>query len=295
MNKISFFLMTQKGYLVLNEFINKFGAEKLSYVVSYKDENLERDFYYDIEELCNIYNIQFFNKNNLDYVQKKEKYKIVIGWKWIIKESHNLIVLHDSILPKYRGFSPLVNMLINGEKKLGVTALRASSEYDKGNILMQKSVEIFYPIKIQNAIDIISKLYIDVVFGIYDKHQSNTLSYIKQDESLASYSLWRDENDYRINWHQEAETIRRFIHAVGYPYAGAYALANNIKVRIYDVDVENDVQIVNRHQHIGKIIFMKNNFPVIVCEEGLLKIQEIISDETQKSLLGKISFRTRFR
>ena len=41
----------------------------------------------------------------------------------MIKNSENLIVFHDSLLPKYRGFAPLVSQLINGEEYLGVTAI----------------------------------------------------------------------------------------------------------------------------------------------------------------------------
>ena len=49
-------------------------------------------------------------------------------------------------MPKYRGFAPLVNSLVNGEKIIGVTALFASEEYDNGDIIMQSSVDITYPI-----------------------------------------------------------------------------------------------------------------------------------------------------
>jgi methionyl-tRNA formyltransferase len=52
-------------------------------------------------------------------------FNIAISWRWMLKVS-NLIVIHDSLLPKYRGFSPLVNMLINGEDTLGVTVLFAT-------------------------------------------------------------------------------------------------------------------------------------------------------------------------
>ena len=76
----------------------------------------------------------------LEFENKFLGFKFAIGWKWIIDNTSQLIVLHDSLLPKYRGFSPLVNSLINGDTLTGVTALFASSEYDKGEIIEQAQI-----------------------------------------------------------------------------------------------------------------------------------------------------------
>jgi methionyl-tRNA formyltransferase len=53
--------------------------------------------------------------------------------------------MHDSLLPKYRGFAPLPNALINGEREVGVTALFASEEYDMGDIVCQRRLAVEYP------------------------------------------------------------------------------------------------------------------------------------------------------
>ena len=86
-------------------------------------------------------------------------YQLAIGWRWLISGTENLIVLHDSLLPKYRGFAPLVNSLINGEQEIGVTAIWAGPEFDAGEIIFQEKAGICYPIKIQEAIEIVSGLY----------------------------------------------------------------------------------------------------------------------------------------
>ena len=53
-----------------------------------------------------------------------------------------------------------------------------------------------------------------------------------QEEEKATYSLWRNEDDYLIDWNNTSKQIKRFIDAVGSPYKSASSYINNKKVRI---------------------------------------------------------------
>ena len=184
-------------------------------------------------------------------------------------------------------------MLINCERMIGVTALMADKEYDKGNILAQELVKIDYPMKICEAIDRLIPLYIKLVADIYKLVKNGTLRGIKQEEKLATYSLWRDEEDYFINWYEDAGDIARFCDAVGYPYKGAMTYINGEAYRVLDVELHPDVFVENRVNNIGKIIFMQDECPVVICGSGLLKILNFIqegSSDMNKTLL----FRSRF-
>lgn len=293
--KIGFYILGKKGYIVLNEFLKTFGSGAAAFVIAARDTGVEDDYFQQIMELCSVNSICFYERTNSSITELPlANYVYAIGWRWIINESNNLIVFHDSPLPKYRGFAPLVNMLINGEKQLAVTALFADADYDKGRIIRHAKTQISYPIKISTAIDKIIPLYNDLVIQIsVDIEQGKNLTSISQDESLASYSLWRDDNDYFINWTNKAEEIQRFIYAVGPPYKGAAAYVNNILVRILDAELVGDVVIEGREDSIGKNIFMEAGQPIVVCGQGLLKITKINIDDGV-SLIGKISFRSRF-
>lgn len=181
-------------------------------MVSSEDKNIQKDFFDEIKEIAQKEKIKFFNRfEDITPIEKGfSGYKFAIGWRWLIKDERNLIVFHDSLLPKYRGFAPLVNYLINNENLGGVTALFASSEYDKGDIIAQKSFEINYPIKINEAIEKIEPLYFELVDEIFTKIKScEQLNSKKQDESKASYSLWLDNEDYFIDWSWSADKIKR--------------------------------------------------------------------------------------
>jgi len=295
--KVGFYLMTAKGYFVLKNFLEKHGAKYIEYVVSCRDKNLVKDFYDEIRTICMENKIKFYDyKSEKDAVEVYENqlkiYRFAISWRWMIKNSEKLIVLHDSILPRYRGFAPLVNALINGEKEIGVTAILASEEYDRGDILMQKKIPVNYPIKIAVAIEKVSLLYSDIVNELYETIKNGIeLRGTKQDDLFATYSPWLDDNDYFIDWTWEAQKIKRFVDAVGYPYDGAKSFVNGEIVRIEEVEVEEDVVVEDRQRHIGKVLFMKNGHPVVVCGRGLVRITDMRDLNGNKITLP---FRSRF-
>ena len=121
MNKIAFYIMNSKGFYVFKNFIDKFGSSSVAYVVSSEDKNIQKDFFDEIKELVRKEKIKFFNRfENIAPIEKEFcGYKFAIGWRWLIKDERNLIVFHDSLLPKYRGFAPLVNCLVNNENRGG--------------------------------------------------------------------------------------------------------------------------------------------------------------------------------
>lgn len=288
---ITLYLATEKGYNVLKCLIYFKKSSFIKCVIIGTDKNVIKDFSQEIKELCLDNEINFFFNDLPNEIITE--YSLAISWRRLIKSNKSkLIVLHDSLLPKYRGFAPLVNQLINGDKLIGVTALFASDEYDRGDIILQSTILIDYPIKINEAIKLISKCYEKIVLEIVENLlNGNPIQYIKQNEFDATYSLWRDNDDYQINWNQSSEKIKRFIDAVGFPYNGSTSILNGEVVRIFDADIIDDVKIINRD--IGKIIFMKGHFPIVVCGEGLLLLKDI-KDKEGKSLLPLKKFRLRF-
>ena len=288
-NCITIYLMTIKGFQVLDYLINNNKIHLIKNVIIGKDEHLINDFSREIEDLCYLNNVQFYYKGNSF---EEGSYSIAISWRWIIKTKSQLIVFHDSLLPKYRGFAPLVNALINFESKIGVTALYATENYDEGDIIDQEMIPVKYPITIKNAIDLITPLYSKICFKILNNLElNNKLITIKQNHKNASYSLWRDEEDYHIDWSMDSKNIEQFILSLGYPYKGAYSLIGDLKIRIESVKLENDIKIENRKP--GKVIFVHNNEPIVICGKGLLRITKMLDNNNNIYTINK--FRTRFK
>ena len=144
MKKFVFYLLGKKGYCCLKRFLEEYSGDAISFVVLAKDRGVKNDYFVEISELCRKHGVKSYSRS--DQANESFDVSFAIGWRWLIPDSTKLIVFHDSLLPTYRGFAPLVNMLINGEEKIGVTALFASQEYDAGEIIDQQSIRITYPI-----------------------------------------------------------------------------------------------------------------------------------------------------
>lgn len=285
--------MTEKGYFFLNETLRKY-KHLYEVVVIGSDKNIQNDFEKEIIELCILYNINYIRKGAFQRVETE--YAISISWRWLIDHPiEKLIIFHDSILPRYRGFAPLVNSLINGEEEIGVSAIFGESDYDSGKIIIQSKSCINYPLTIKEAIKIANRNYLYCANFILDTlNNSNELMGIPQDESAASYSIWRDESDYLIDWKKSAKEIRRFVDSTGYPYKCAKTYLNGNIIRI--VSAEESVEIKLETRHTGKVIFIHQGKPVIICGEGTLIINEGYIEEkgVMKPLIPLSNFRSRF-
>ena len=290
--KVDLYLMTAKGLRSLQASIASGFSPLINQVCIGRDSSVTNDFSAEIRDLCDASGIPWRYRDQANTLPKPD-YAIAISWRWLLKDVDNLIVIHDSLLPKYRGFAPLVSQLVNGDKEIGVTAIWAEEEYDTGSIIAQSSIPIEYPIKIGDAIEKISNCYEDCILRIFRSIASNAdIVSTPQDESLATYSLWRDDDDYWINWHDNAERIARFVDAVGPPYKGALSLCMGSQVTINQVEAVPDVIIENRNP--GKVLRIQHGYPVLVCGSGLIMITEAVDSNTRKSILPLKLFRSRF-
>jgi len=290
--KISFFLMGKKGSETLKAAFEA-APGAVGCVIAARDRNVLDDHYAEIKKFCSRHGIRFYDRGKFKGLETP--YAIAAAWRWLIEPRESrLVVFHDSLLPKYRGFNPLVSALINGDSTVGVSALDACQEFDRGPLLAQVKVAIKYPIKIAEAIDAVSLAYRELTLKVVSAMARGALPKGKpQNERKASYSLWRDEDDYRIDWTKDSVEICRFIDAVGFPYKGASALVGERPARILGAELVKDVKIENRVP--GKVLFAADSLPVVVCGKGLLKITELLDAKTGKNMLPLPVFRVRFK
>jgi len=291
--KLTMLLMTEKGFRVLEHAASRY-ADLLGQVVVGSDKSIQRDFEWEILDFCKSRGIPCVKRAESSRIETE--YCLAISWRWLIQHpNRKLIVFHDSLLPKYRGFAPLMNMLINGEPEIGVTALFGAEEYDRGDIIAQSKSRVEYPIKINDAIATVNRNYLEVADVVLDHlNRGAELPATPQREVDATYSVWRDDLDYRIGWTKPATEIRRQIDALGYPYNGAYTTFEGSVIRILDAVEAGDVRIENRH--CGKVLFVDDGKPVVICGKGLLKINDAwIEKGVEKSSLFPLPrFRMRF-
>ena len=231
------------------------------------DSGVLNDPFASMLKLAKDYNLNL--ANNATHIIGKEA--LAVGWKFLIKAPYERIfVIHDSLLPKYRGWNPLVTALQSNDPEIGVTLILADEQMDHGPIILQKHISVAYPLKIADAMNAVEAEVGKLVDFLLKQTDRSNLFITEQDEDSASYSIWRNEQDYRIEWDGSAENILSFINSVSFPYKGALTTLNGKNLRIFDARVVPDLFIVNRTP--GKVWKLEKQNPTIVCGDGLIEI-----------------------
>lgn len=270
--KVTLFIMNKRGLESLRWLIDNGYSYAIVRVYTSRDKAVVKDYFDEIVNLCRDNKIELIEGHSRYEI--KTEYAFAIGWRWLINTDKKLIVLHDSILPSFKGWCPLVNSLVNGSEVIGVSAFMANDKMDEGGLVDVRSINISYPITIQQAIDQIIPLYHDSLKNIILSIERGTLVQYNA-PSLSSYSMWLDEEDYRINWNWSSEKIRRFVDAKGFPYQGAESLENGHILKILECEEYDDVEVIDREQHIGKVINIVDGKWLVICGEGLLKLNKV--------------------
>ncbi|MEV8419243.1 methionyl-tRNA formyltransferase, partial [Streptomyces niveus] len=145
---------------------------------------------------------------------------------------HGTLNVHDSLLPKYAGFSPLIWALINGESEVGVTAHLMDDELDAGDIVRQESVPVG---PADTATDLFHKtvdLIAPVTIGALGLIAAGQTEFTKQDRSRATFFHKRSAEDIRIDWAWPAEDLERLVRAQSEPYPSAFTFHKGRRLEV---------------------------------------------------------------
>jgi methionyl-tRNA formyltransferase len=277
--KIAFLIAGTKGLNFFRSFHEKATVEQ---VVSYASQGLQHEPHSEIKEICRSRNYRYSDRSALTSGLLADAALVfVAGWQWMLPQiDDRFVIFHDSLLPQYRGFNPSVTALITGERILGVTAFRPDVQADAGPIYGQERIEIEYPITIREVYTRVGRAYAALAQGIVDRAMVGKLASRPQSHAQASYSLWRDDDDYEIDWNQLADRIERFVHAVGWPYLGARTTLGGRLIRVTRVRLAQDIFLPLRQP--GKIWSRHDEGPIVVCGSGTLQILEALEEDGTK-------------
>lgn len=260
---IGLYLMNEKGLEVLHAALAS--GQEIAHVTTAPAEGMNDDAHLTIAKYAKHNGIPTFSHAHPP--EFTGTHSIAAGWRWMLGVP-NLVVLHDSLLPRYRGFSPLITALVNGERQVGVTAFLAEAEPDTGPIIAQASLAVVYPERMRDVLDRMIPLYGHIASDVLDDLPN--LRYAAQDHAKATWSLWRDEDDYRIDWNHDMWRIQRLVDAASDPFPGAWTTNGSERLRIDYADIVPDRRIEDRVP--GKVAYLDSGGPVIVCGSGLLRV-----------------------
>jgi methionyl-tRNA formyltransferase len=131
------------------------------------------------------------------------------------------INLHPSLLPKYRGPSPIPAVILAGEQKTGVTVQRLALKMDAGDILAQESYPLTGAETTFELSQILSEQGAELLASVVHDLEDNTVHAYPQSEEDVSYCKLIRKEDGKIDWQKSADYISRMIRAYD-PWPGVY-------------------------------------------------------------------------
>lgn len=173
---------------------------------------------------------------------------------------HGTLNIHDSLLPAYAGFSPIIWALLNDEPAVGVTAHMMDGELDAGGIVLQRSVEVgpkdTATDLFHRTVDLIAPLTAEAIKLIEQGFTPQP-----QDRSKASFFHKRAKRDSLIDWNWTPEYIERMVRAQSDPYPNAFTYHRGQELRI----VKASVSTGHYGGTPGRIFYREGDGVVIVA------------------------------
>ncbi|MCP2163261.1 methionyl-tRNA formyltransferase [Goodfellowiella coeruleoviolacea] len=213
------------------------------------DHAYERIWSDSVAELAtaNGVDVVLRNRPDAELVRRLERIEpdliVANNWRtWIPPEIFALprlgtLNVHDSLLPAYAGFSPLIWALINGEPEVGVTAHMMNDQLDAGDIVVQRAIpvgprdtatDLFH-----RTVDLIEPVLAEALALI----ASGRRDWTPQDRGKASFFHKRSIEDSRIDWSWPAEDIERLVRAQSDPYPNAFTYHRGARLRVLRASV----------------------------------------------------------
>lgn len=188
--------------------------------------------------------------------------------------------LHASLLPDYRGAAPINHVIINGEKKTGVTTFMIDRQIDTGKILLQEKIAID-PYETAGTLhEKIKKEGAGLVLKTIDGLMSNSIVPVEQSklvnqESTLNLAPKIHKEDCRICWEQTAKETTNKIHGLS-PYPGAFCYLyqntdNDIVVKLFEARPE----VVEHNYPPGTLSTDNKNFIKFATPDGFVRILQI--------------------
>lgn len=179
--------------------------------------------------------------------------------------------VHASLLPKYRGSSPIQWSIINGDDTTGITIMRTVKEVDAGDILLTKVTHIG---KKENAGELFDRLAIlggEAICEAIGLIESGNYTFTPQDSALATHCSMISKEDGIIDFSLSAEAIDCFVRGMT-PWPSAYIIYNDKIIKIFDVEKYD----YEGKEDLGTILFADTKHGIVVkCSDGAVRLKQI--------------------
>lgn len=213
-------------------------------------------------------------RNKLELTNALKKFKVdffvVIAFGMILPKEildmpkYGAINVHASLLPKYRGASPIQESLLNGDTETGISIIKIDEKLDHGKIYLLRRLTIEENDNTETLSSKLAKLSAEILPLVLEDIGNNNLPGIAQKDEKASFCRKIRKEDGKINWGKSAEDIKNMVRAYT-KWPSAYTFFKDKKVKILSAKSEQTKTTQEK-----EIFFIENNKLKISTKDGNL-------------------------
>ncbi len=200
---------------------------------------------------------------------------------------YDMVNIHASLLPKYRGASPIATAIMHGETHTGITLMKIDATLDTGDILVQKKIPIDPLDTLETLSEKLARLGADMLIQLLsDDQKYASVAAHPQNHEHASFTEKIDKQNCVIDWSLPSEKIMHFVHALS-PKPVAFTTYKGKTLRIYHVSPYSLVSNNVSDATYGDILCtVKNKGIVVRTGDGVLLIDDV-QPENKRRMTGQ--------
>jgi len=199
--------------------------------------------------------------------------------------------IHPSLLPRYRGASPIQSVILNGEKETGVCLMIMDAGMDHGPIIANSKFEIRNSkITYNELADQLADLGAELLVKTLPDYIEGKIKAQPQDHEKATFCRLIKKEDGKIDWNKSAEEIERQIRAFA-EWPTAYTGIENqesriMNLKILEADFENPSTKLGTSKKIGEVFFTEQKELAVQTGNGILILKQV-QPEGKKSMSSR--------
>lgn len=188
------------------------------------------------------------------------------------------INVHGSLLPRYRGASPVQQSILNGDSVTGVTIMKMDVGMDTGDMLSKVEVPIDPDIHTPELMDLLAVKGAELLLDMLDDYTDGKIIPLPQDPSQATSCTLIESSDGQFLWTDDGLTIHNKVRALS-QWPGAFVMSNGKKIKIYDSSYLSSFdEAAEPEVTPGTIVKARKGDLIVRCGTGYLKINELQSE-----------------
>jgi methionyl-tRNA formyltransferase len=184
--------------------------------------------------------------------------------------AHGFINVHPSVLPEYRGPSPIQTAILDGKTRTGITIMRLDAGTDSGDIVLQKEIEIRPDDTTRSLSQRLGGMGAQLLAEALDLIEQGRATFTPQDHARATVTRMYGKDDGRIRWELPARRIHNLVRAA-IPWPVAHCLFRGEVCRIHKTEPVDEPAAAPP----GTVTRVEKDRVAVATGEGQLAVLEI--------------------